>query len=130
MQEYLMSASLKDVPFNKISSMLFAAIARKAASGQKRPPNRGMCNDIDCISTLLPYCDAMFIDNECHGYLQESPLRECITYGTKTFGWNNRKEFLAYLSGILSSGSKEHLRLIEEVYGPGWSQPYTTLYQD
>ena len=83
--EYLTSPYLKDVPFLKISSMLFAALARKAAAGQKRLPNRGMVNDFTIVSSLLPYCDAMFIDNECRSYLQEHPLYDEIDYGTAVF---------------------------------------------
>jgi hypothetical protein len=54
---------------------MFAAIAHRAANGQRKPPNRGMANDIGVVSTLLPYCDAMFIDNGCLSLLQNIPKR-------------------------------------------------------
>jgi hypothetical protein len=126
--EYLASPSLRIVPFQKISSMLWAAIARKAKSGKKEPPNRGMVNDIDTISTLLPYCDAMVIDNECRGYLNEQPLLRELDFGTKLFSEKNKQEFLDYLDEIKSTASPEHLELIKVVYGEGWEMPYTTLY--
>lgn len=54
-----------EIPFNDIASSLWASIAHQAAyGGRKKPPDRGMVSDIDMISTLLPYCDAMFIDRE------------------------------------------------------------------
>ena len=128
--EYLTSSFLKDVPFIKISSMLFAAIARKAASGKREPPNQGMINDIVIISVLLPYCDAMFIDKECHSYLKEKPLCYAIDYGTKIYSLNNKEEFLEYLSEIEMNVSKEHLDKLDEVYGKAWQKPYTTLYME
>ncbi len=66
-QEFFHSEALWDVPSIRISSMLWAAIARKFAAGRKSPLNQGMANDVRMVSSLLPYCDAMFIDNECCG---------------------------------------------------------------
>jgi hypothetical protein len=127
--EYLLSPSLKNIPFIKISSMLYAALARKAAAGRKKPPNQGMTNDIEIISTLLPYCDAMFIDNECHSYLKEKPLCDNINYGTKIFSQNNKEKFLEYLNDIEKNTPKKHFDKVCEVYGDKWKEPYTTLYK-
>jgi len=126
--EYLTSPSLKYVPHIKVRSMLYAALARKAAAGRKRPPDQGMVNDIEIVSVLLPYCDAMFIDKECHSYLSERPLSEKIDYGTKVFSLNNKAEFLEYLKELEKRASREHLKKVAEVYGVTWREPYTTLY--
>ncbi|MBO8129148.1 MAG: hypothetical protein H0Z39_08115 [Peptococcaceae bacterium] len=126
---YLRSPSLKNVPFLRISAMLYAALARKAAAGQKRLPSRGMITDIELISVLLPYCDAMFIDNECYGLLREVPLCNEINYGTRLFSLNTIDKFFSYLDEIKSSASDEHLTKIAEVYGKNWGQPYITLYR-
>lgn len=126
--EYLTS-SLKDVPFIEISSMLYASLARKAAAGRKKPPNQGMANDIKIISVLLPYCDVMSIDNECHAYLKEQPLRDAIAYGTAVFSQNTKDEFLNYLDEIELKAPKEHLDKVNEVYGKSWREPYTMLYR-
>jgi len=127
--EYLTSSSLKDVPFIKISSMLNASLARKAATGRKKPPNQGMVNDIEFISVLLPYCDAMFIDNECQAYLKEQPLCDVIDYGTAVFSQNTKGKFLNYLDEIELNAPMEHLDKVNEIYGKGWREPYTTLYR-
>jgi len=128
--EYLASSSLKNIPFVKISSMLYASLARKAANGRKKRPNQGMVNDIAIISALLPYCDAMFIDNECHAYLKEQPLCDAIAYGTAIFSQNTRVEFLNYLDKIELKATREHLDKVNEVYGKSWRDPYKTLYKE
>ena len=128
--EYLTSPSLKNVPFNKISSMLYAALARKAAAGRRKPPNPGLTTDIRIISVLLPYCDAMFVDNECHAYLNERPLSQTISdYKTKIFSQNTKQKFLEYLDKIESEASAKHLGKAKEVYGETCPEPYTTLYK-
>lgn len=127
--EYLASPSLKVIPSIKISSMLYAALARRAAKQKrKNPPNRGMRNDMRMISAYLPYCDAMFIDKECHSLLSESPLKEEICYGTRLFSLRNKSDFLDYLDSIERDASKEHLEKVKEVYGEDWARPYTSLY--
>ena len=127
--EYLTSSYLKYVPFNKISSMLYAALARKAAAGRKKPPNQGTTNDIEILSGVLPYCDAMFIDNECHSYLKEMPLCEAIDYKTAVFSQNSKDQFLEYLNGIEFKAPREHLQKLDEVYGKNWKEPYKMLYK-
>lgn len=128
--EYFYSSSLKNVPFVKLSSLLLAALARKAAAGRKKPPNQGTANDFNFISVLLPFCDAMFIDNECFGYLMEEPISGNIScYDTQIFSLNNKDAFLEYLDGIEASTPREHFDKVREVYGDDWGRPYVTLYK-
>ena len=89
-----------------------------------------MANDIEIISVLLPYCDAMFIDKECHSYLKENLSCDSIDYGMKVFSLESKEKFLEYLNGIETKTSKEHLNKINEVYGERWRAPYTTLYKE
>ena len=49
--EFFYWDGLEQIPYNKISAYMFAALSRKAVSGQKRPPNGGMLNDIKVISS-------------------------------------------------------------------------------
>jgi hypothetical protein len=115
--EYLRSKSLINVPFNYISSLLYAALARRARAGQKGV-SKGMTNDIRMISTLLPYVDAMFVDQECHVLLTENPIPQRLNYDTQVFSHRNKEECIAYLDGVESSAAPECLSLIHEVYGP------------
>lgn len=126
--EYLTFDNIKKVPYIKISSMLYAAIARKAASGSADPPNEGMDYDIKMLSAFLPYCDAIFIDKICHAYLCEVPLRDEINYGTHFFSLNNKEEFISYLDEIEKNTPSEHFEKVKEVYGENWEEPYTNLF--
>ncbi len=128
--EYLRSSYLTGIPFLRIHSMMFAAVARKAAAGMKKPLSQGLANDIKMLSALLPYCDAMFIDNECYSYLNEMPLREDVNYGTVLFCLNNRADFSEYLKSIEDNAPSGHFEKVDEVYGPEWRAPYTTLYRE
>ncbi len=68
-QALLLGNRIADAPFVKLQSLMFAAIAMRAAHGQKEPPNEGNTTDIDTVAHLLPYCDAMFMDNGCRSLL-------------------------------------------------------------
>ncbi len=53
--EFFLSDSFDSVPYMRISSLLFAALARKAAiSRQMRPPNRGTISDVTTVAAVLP----------------------------------------------------------------------------
>jgi hypothetical protein len=43
---------------------LFAAFARKQASWQRRPAGGGTLNDVTTVATVMPACDAIYVDNE------------------------------------------------------------------
>jgi hypothetical protein len=127
--EYLNSASFKHLPFNRIHSMLIAALARQVATSGRKNIDQGMMNDTSMISTLLPYCDAMFIDNACRNLLMETPLRVEDEYGTKVFSINIKADFLNYLDDIEANITQDHFDRVNEVYGDSWREPYVTMYQ-
>ena len=127
--EFLLSQALAEAPFNRISGSLFAVMAAKAAAGQKEPPNRGTAADVNIVSTLLKYCDAMFVDNKCRGLLADIPQTHRLPYSTRIFCPSQGREFLEYLKDIKNSSTAEHVRLVEEVYGPGWNEPYLNIFR-
>lgn len=129
---FLQSKDLLEVSFNEISSSLWAAIAHQSAhGGRKKPPNRGMANDIDMLSTLLPYCDAMLVDREMFELLKHGEVKKKIAkYKTKIFSASNKEDFMKYLDDIEKSASKKHLELVDHVYGKNWAEPYWTMYEE
>jgi hypothetical protein len=78
--EFLMQGAINEVPFNRIAAAMYASLAAKAAAGQKEIPNQGTATDIDIVSTLLPYCDAMFVDNKCRALLRDIPRDYALPY--------------------------------------------------
>jgi hypothetical protein len=128
MTEFLRSDAMNDAPFNVIAASLFASLSQKAAAGQKRPPNQGTSNDVNVLSTLLPYCDAMFVDNECRALWQDIP-RDCkLPYVCALFSPNIGDEFLRYLKEIRDSATSEHLKIVSEIYGPDPLKPPQSIY--
>lgn len=128
---YLTSPIMRELPFIKISSALQAAAFRKYCAGQKDIPkerNPSILTDIETISAVMPFCDAMMIDNECRNYLHEPSTRELIPYDTILFSTSNRAELVNYLEQIESSASNEHLQLVETVYGANWGEPFYNLF--
>jgi len=108
---------IAEAPFVKLSSLMYAAIAMRAASGQKEPPNTGTTTDIDTVSHLMPYCDVMFIDNGCRSLFLDTPKNLRPADADKLFSPNTKAELLDRLRGIRDAISKEQLEAVREVYG-------------
>jgi hypothetical protein len=126
--EFFNSGAINDAPFNLISAAMYASLAAKAAAGQKEIPNQGTATDINIVSTLLPYCDAMFVDNKCRALLEDIPRDCALPYGCNVFSPNTGGDFIRYLTEIRESVAPSHLKLIEEVYGPDPMKPQSGIY--
>lgn len=116
-KDFFDSGVTKQLPFNIIESSMYASLAVKAAAGQKESPNQGTFNDISIVSTLLPYCDAMFVDNGCRALLHDIPKEHKLPYPCLVFSPNIGGEFLKYLRDIRDSATRDHLKVVEELYG-------------
>jgi hypothetical protein len=116
--EFFKSDAIDEAPFNLVAAAMYASLAVKAAAGQKEVPNQGTATDIRIISALLPYCDAVFVDNGCRALSCDIPKEYALPYACKVFSPNTGADFIRYLTGIRDSVTPEHLRLVEEVYGP------------
>jgi hypothetical protein len=128
MSEFLRSGAINEAPFNIIAASMYASLAQKAAAGQKKVPNQGTFTDVNVVSTLLPYCDAMFIDNGCKALLLDIPREHKLPFPCEVFSPNTGADFIHYLQEIRGSASSEHLKLIEEVYGPDPLKPQKSIY--
>lgn len=126
---YLTSDTFDSIPYVKIYYLLITALARKNKSGQKKSPNRGMVNDISIISYLLPYCDAIFIDNGCEALLSENPIPSMLSeYNTRIYSKNKKEQFLEYLDEIEKSMPITHYNFVKSVYGEEFLKPYLTIF--
>ena len=128
MFEFLRSGAINEAPFNVIAAAMYASLAMKAAAGQKKVPSQGTFTDVNVLSTLLPYCDAMFMDNGCRALLQDIPREHKLPFPCAVFSPNTGADFIRYLKEIRDSASPEHLRLIAEVYGPDPLKPQKSIY--
>jgi hypothetical protein len=108
---------IAEAPFVRLQALMFAAIAMRAAQGQKEPPNEGTTTDIDTVAHLLPYCDAMFMDNGCRSLLLDVPTALRPPETAKVFSLNVKTRFVDYLRSIRDGISAEHVQTIREVYG-------------
>ena len=112
---FLASNELDAVPYLRISSLLFAALARRAANANKAPDNVPF-EDVDMIAAYLPLCDAMFIDREMHGLLQQRAVRDQLGFNTKVFSLRTKSEFLDYLDAIEAGAPRQHIETAEAIY--------------
>ena len=119
---------LLEIPKMKISSVLFAGLAKLAYNGKKKPPNSFA--DVEFISSYLPYCDAMFVDKECFVLINELPKDikdkyRINDYNTEVFSLNHRQAFLDYLDRLVDEIPDEQKQAVEDVSGsdkePFWS---------
>jgi hypothetical protein len=125
---FVKSGAMNQTPSNMIAASMYAALARRAAVGQKKVPDEGMATDIRVVSTLLPYCDAMFVDNVCRSLLNEIPKTHKPQYRCNVFSSKTSSDFLQYLREIRNSTAPEHLELLAEVYGSKVFEPPKSIY--
>jgi hypothetical protein len=117
MRSFAVANRIAEAPYNKLEAMMWAVIAMRARGGQRDPPNVGMATDIKTISRLLPYCDTMFVDRECRSVLANIPGKFKPAMVERVYSMQTRREFLAYLRGLRSDMSEEHIAGLREAYG-------------
>lgn len=128
--EYLFSGNLDHIPVIRIGSLLYAALADQAARGRINPPSPGVVVDVNMISSLLPYCDAIFLDKENAALLTDNRVKSRLRCNTRIFSLRNEEEFLEYLDEVIASASPEHVEHLNNYYGPKWHEPYMTILQE
>src|SRR5262249_16202263 len=100
---FVKSGAMNETPSNTIPASMYAALARRAAVGQKKVPDEGMATDVRVVSPLLPCCDAMFVDNFCGSLLNEIPKTHKLPYRCRVFSSKTSNDFLQYLREIRNS---------------------------
>lgn len=129
-RNYLFSKELDHIPSLRIGTLLFACLAHQASEGRKKPPNEGTATDVDMISSLLPYCDAIFVDKENDSLLSDNRVKSRLRVTTKVFSLKDKQKFLDYLDEVISSMLVEHKSYLESYYGPNWQEPYLSILED
>src|SRR5262249_44046364 len=127
--EFLASEEIKRAPFLQISCAMLASMAVEASMQQAPKPDQGMWTDISTVSTLLPYSDAIFIDNRCDHLLQEAMNGAGLAYDAAVFSMRSRDDLLAWLEELEASASPDHVALVKDVYGKSWLEPYSSMFE-
>jgi hypothetical protein len=125
---FIKSGAMNETPANVTAALMYAALARRAVAGQRKVPDEGTATDIRIVSTLLPYCDAMFVDNGCRSLLNEIPQSHKLPYHCKVFSSKTSDDFLQYLRDIRNSATPEHIEQLHQVYGDDVLKPPTSIY--
>ena len=76
-----------------------------------------MTTDIETVAHLLPYSDAMLMDNDCRALLLQIPTKLRPKEVERVYSLNSRTEFLSYLRSIRDSIEPEHVQALRELYG-------------
>ena len=100
MWEFLTAEVLGEVPYVRISCLIFFAAMAQLASRGKRTRAKHPFNDVDMISAYMPYCDAIFVDREMESVLNEKPLTSELKYLTRVFSVRSKEAFLSYLDQV------------------------------
>ena len=108
---------ISEAPFVKLQALMCASLAMRAAGGQTKLPDEGTNTDIETVAHLLPYCDAMLMDNVCRSLLLNVPMELRPAEAAKVFSPNVKEKFLAYLQSIQDGVTAEHIAALREVYG-------------
>ena len=111
-------SSVEASPKMRVRAGLYAALARKAASGMSVSRlNDGMTPDFEMIATVAPYCDAILVDSFCAGLLNEQPLREWMSeFGVAVLSANDPDGVEQWLEQLRQTASDKHLGLVKQVY--------------
>ncbi len=127
---YLNSPKIEHIPTLRIGASIYAALASQAANGRTKLPSPGVKTDVEMISSLLPYCDAMLIDKENANILNDGRVRKKVDFPTKIFAPKDRVAFLQYLDDIFIYADHQHIDKVKEIYGPDSIKAYTTILND
>ena len=128
--DYFRKADHSGVPFVHIESLVCSALGWQfARGGRKKKLGRGTTNDLSVIMHFLPYCDAMYVDNEMSDIVNDQRVRKGLTWPTRVFSRKTIDVFIAYVEGLVASAPAEQLALVRRVYGENWGQPFTDMYK-
>lgn len=124
--------ALLDIPYVRISSVMFAGWAHRAANGKKNPPKSTA--DVQFISSYLPYCDALFVDKESAAILKEFPkdtppkfrLNE---FRARVFSLGNKEQFLNYLDELVAVIPAEQMEILKDMEGENYGEPYWSIIE-
>ena len=107
----------REMPFGRILSYMFAALAGQINAGRKKGVSAGFMNDVEAVAAYAPFVDAMFIDKECALLLTQGRPGKELQYRARIFSLTNRDEFVDYLRAMEAEASDEVRNYARIIYG-------------
>jgi hypothetical protein len=127
--DFLGSGTFERVPRIRISSLLWAGLAHQAAhGGRKKPPNRGMMTDVNTVSSVLPYCDAILVDSEVRTLLEFGPVKQRLGFSSTVFSKSSLPDLVTFLDRVEAGAPPDHLAMAIDIYGE--PDVYSSILQD
>jgi hypothetical protein len=107
----------REVPVHRIACHLWAALATRFGSGQKKS-SQGASTDIKAISSYAPYVDAMFVDREFAHILNERQSEVAkLPIKARIFSFAEPDAFVAYLAEIEDGIPADVRGYAQRIYG-------------
>lgn len=109
------------LPYQKLSSQLFACLKDQVKRGAFQNQNRaitrlsGFFNDVKHVASYAPYCDAIFLDRAMAEMVMDNRINIESNFGSKVFSLSNWDQFIEWLDGIeamISEQLQEDLNLV------------------
>ena len=116
LDEFLRSAQFASMPQVRIKAVLAAAVAG-IPGGKGRKPKKGDVYDLEAISSYMPYCDAMLLDNEMRSLGCQSNVHLDRDYETKLFSAKTFRNMLDWLDDVEESMPSHVRQIVSDVYG-------------
>lgn len=131
-QEFLEANSLEHVPFVRIYCAVLASVAHRLSVGNMKAEKikSSFYTDVFISATILPFCDAIFLEKQIASFMKEKPLKNILEKMPLVFSLSNKEDFLSYLDEIELAATKEHLEAVKEVYGENWGAPFCKVLDD
>jgi hypothetical protein len=124
--EFLFSEEGCRAPYNWNSALLIAGLVRKVQSGQ-RQLSSGTLNDVIALSSIAPYSDAIFTDDQMAGLIRENPVQGRFVMRARIYSNRTRAAFLEFLDSIEREAPAGHETLIRALYGETLVEPFWGL---
>lgn len=115
--EFFSSAIFTDLPNVRIASALWAGLAHRLVHGNWPNPGPSISHDVDFVSSYLPYCDLLFIENACEEILTNPPASANVPEHSKIYCSRTRDRFIGALEQIEASAPADVIGASAEVYG-------------
>jgi hypothetical protein len=109
---------IKTIPSVKIMAHLAVSLAHQYVFNKQQSIPASMFNDIHIVSSILPYCDAIFIDKKLHALFEDykNYFEDYPDYKDKLFSLRNKEFFLNYLTGLEENVSTFDKELFTAIY--------------